>query len=97
MKPSTFLTFATIAFSVGVSAVAPWTDPEAPQSMRSAPAQFQLYKLPENNTFGAVALDGSPAAFYFHEGASDNWAIYFQLVAHTTYAPAVTRTQPTRP
>ena len=55
-----------------------WRDPEAPATFDAAPAQFQLYKLEPNNGFGAVALDGSPAAFYWHEGASDNWAFYFQ-------------------
>ena len=55
-----------------------WRDPEAPATMAVAPAQFELYKLDANNPFGAVALDGSPAAFYWHEGNSDNWAFYFQ-------------------
>jgi len=55
-----------------------WVDPEAPSDFSNAPAQFQLYKLEEGNSFGAMALDGSPAAFYFHEGSSDNWAFYFQ-------------------
>lgn len=55
-----------------------WRDPEAPSSFDAAPAQFQLYKLAPDNAYGAFALDGSPAAFYFHEGTSDNWAFYFQ-------------------
>ena len=60
------------------SAAAVWRDPEAPPMMAQGAAQFQLYKLDPSNSFQAFALDGSPAAFYFHEGSSDNWAIYFQ-------------------
>ena len=67
---------ALLAASAGASDV--WRDPEAPSAFDAAPAQFQLFKLAPDNAFGAVALDGSPAAFYWHQGASDNWAFYFQ-------------------
>jgi hypothetical protein len=75
-----FLSFAGMAACLALAAasISPWVDPEAPASFANAPAQFQLYKLDPSNAFGALALDGSPAAFYFHEGSSDNWAFYFQ-------------------
>lgn len=75
------LSFAAIAACLALARASTphvWVDPEAPASFANAPAQFQLYKLNPDNAFGAVALDGSPAAFYFHEGSSDNWAFYFQ-------------------
>ena len=68
----------SLSLLLGASAGAVWVDPEAPASFGVAPAQFNLFTLESNNPFGAVALDGSPAAFYFHEGTSDDWAIYFQ-------------------
>ena len=60
------------------SAIEAWRDPQAPKAFDAAPAQFQLIKLNPQDYPMAVALDGSPAAFYWHEGASDNWAFYFE-------------------
>jgi len=61
-------------------AAATHVDPEAPSSWKSGEgaAQFSLFKLDPNNSFGALSLDGSPGAFYWHEGTSDNWAFYFE-------------------
>ena len=60
--------------------VATHVDSEAPSSWKSGEgaAQFTLFKLDPNNSFGALSLDGSPGAFYWHEGTSDNWAFYFE-------------------
>ena len=84
MRPSLLF---TAAVATATTTIAPWRDPEAPASMDSAPAQFTLFKLDAGNTFNAVALDGSPAAFYWHEGSSDNWAFYFQGGGALFYAP----------
>ncbi len=74
---ATLLVAAALVVS-GAGATGVWRDPEAHPAFDAAPAQFTLFKLAPDNAFGAVALDGSPAAFYWHEGSSDNWAFYWE-------------------
>lgn len=78
MQASVLLLSCVAAGAASAAGVAPHVDPEAPSSWSQGDTPFSLFKLAPNNAFGALSLDGTPGAFYWREGSSDNWAFYFQ-------------------
>ena len=88
MAPPPFSTFAAAAAAAAVLLAAPaLSSPSTAAaaaslpSARAAPAPMTLYLLDLGVYPRARAIDGSPGAFYFVEGTTDDWV--FELEGGT--------------